>query len=206
MATLTVYADSSDGQVSSGGTLTYSEARSGYAKSANDTETYFIVGQDYNGTYHCYESFTNFDTSSIEDSGTVTSATMSLYVKSTTDVDQSFTQNVYLRDWGDTLTADDWVAGATSLSPLLCHQTITSSSSGYVAFTDDALASNISKTGKTRMIHRSNRHEAGTTPTGYEEIKWDSTNAYGTDYDPKLVVEYTTGPALTLLNHLLLGD
>ena len=188
--TTTAYSSTEDGFVRSTST-TYSTARSGGTLALNTTANIVVAGQLLSTPdYSCYEGFIDPDTSAIPDGDDISSAVLSLYGNadnSTTD----FTANARLRDWGTTLETADWVAGA-SLSALTLLATFASTGfvvGAYSDFTSDAaFIANVSKTGETRIIITSARHEAGTTPTGEEYLRWDAAEVAGTTQDPKLVV------------------
>ena len=194
--TTTAYASVDDGYVSSANS-TYATARSGGSLSSDTGSSAFSVGQYFNSpTYTCWEGFIDPDTSAIPDTDGISSAVLSLYGTS----DQSatnFTNNARLFDWGTSLTTADWIAGA-SLSAQTLLATFDSASyvdAVYNDFTSDAaFIANVNKTGETRIILSSSRHEAGNAPTGAEYINWSSANVAGTTQDPKLVVVHAPPP------------
>ncbi len=191
----TVFSDTVDGRVNSNST-TYSLARSGTALSADDTETFSAVGQDYNTfvalNYFCFETFFSFDTSSIGDTDQITSAVFSLALaadSSTTD----FTINAHLKDWGAGVTTADWVAGASiAAQTLLATRATSGLAGGYNAFTENGsnFTANVNKTGSTRFMCSSSRHSGNNTPTGAEFVYFYMANEAGTTSDPKLVVTH----------------
>ena len=172
MATLTVYSNTADGYLRSQSSV-YLTARSGANLTVGTDSSIVISGQlRLTGTSYCYESFLFFDTSPIG-TGTVTSATLSLYAK-TDQSDVDFTTYARARDWGATLTTGDWVAGA-SLSALTLLASASSagiSTSAYTAFSSEsAFTSNVSTSGNTLVILTSARHESGDPPpTGAEYV------------------------------------
>lgn len=190
MTTYTIYGDTADGYIVSYA-ATYANARAGSGTLEENTSGTLDVGQFVIGDYYCYESFISFDTSSITDSETVSAATLSIYGffdYSTTN----FTVNARTRDWGASLTTGDWVAGA-SVSANTLLATFASagfSASGYNAFTSEvAMLAAVNKTGTTRMMLSSSRHEGNNTPGGDESLSFLSADESGTTTDPKLVVE-----------------
>ena len=201
---LTVWSSTADGLCSSYNT-DYAVARATVNASNNNQYT-LDVGQQYTSSYYyCFESFVGFDTSSIGADATVTLATLSLYGKEDTSL-TDFTLEARIRDWGGTLTTADWVSGTPADTPSLDELTLVASrstapswpTSAYNALTSEAaFATNIAKTGTTYLILDSSRHVAGNQPSGYEIIgSWsaeDNTGGGGTDRDPKLYVEWTTG-------------
>lgn len=194
MANYTIYA-SVVGSIRSSST-TYASARSGSGQALDSTS--LPVGQNYvSSNYYCYESFIGFTTSSVL--GAVSSATLSAYLitdGSTTD----FTAYVRLRDFGSgSITTGNWVPGA-SLSALTQLASIASSGIGssgsYKTFTSSNLASNINKSGDTRVILTSSRHEGNNTPTGSEYLIF--TYATGSANAPYLsIVDDYTPPQVS---------
>jgi hypothetical protein len=145
-----------------------------------------------------YEGFVSFDTSSIPDTDTIDSATLSL--TAATDASYTdFTIEARTKDWGASLTSVDWVAGAdlSGLALLASYAT----ASGWVgtttyAFTSEsAFRSAVSKTGTTYVMVSSSRTRVGNEPSGDEYVSTYSANQSGTTYDPKLVVTHTAAPA-----------
>lgn len=176
----------------------YNLARAGTGAFVNVDESILAVGQRNNsGLPQCHESFLSFDTSSIPDGATITSVVFSLYGM-TAPFTTSFTTQARLQDWGTTLEAGDYVAGA-SLSGLTLLATFASSSfalEAYNDFTNVAFPANINKTGFTRFLINSDRHMNGNVPTDDGEIiEWYQEGEAGTSKDPKLVVTFTN-PAM----------
>lgn len=204
----TIYADSVGGRVYSVNAV-YLTARSGGGGAVADP-LLGSCGQILSGgDYHCIEGFLKFDTSAIPDNATITSATLSLY-GSANESAQDFTLVAAIRDWGDTLDAADYVAGA-SLSALTTVATFASSGwsvAGYNDFTDVALPANISKAGLTRLILYSSREAAADVPSAdFERVDWYLTAEVGTSKDPKLTVTYTVPSGIpTVVPALCLTD
>lgn len=192
MTTLTAYSGTGDGYITSA-SATYSAARSGTGTAANTTGTELIVANHLSGgTYTCAEGFIAFDTSSIDDSATVSAATLTVTLKtdlSTTD----FTLEARTHSWG-TLTTADWVAGADlgSLTLLASRSssTMTVVNTAYALTSEAAFIDAINKTGSTEIILNNSRHRNGDVPTGLETQFYYSANESGTSRDPTLVVEY----------------
>jgi hypothetical protein len=212
MTTTVVYADASDGYITSQGLEydnegpvdgNYADARAGSgptsALTADTGSTSLTVGQDrvfgLAYSYYVYEAFLSFDTSGIDDGDTVSAAVLNVTShadSSTTD----FTIQARLRDWGTGLTTADFVAGA-SLSGLTLLATY-ATSSGFTAntaydFTDSAMPANVSKTGATRMLLCSSRTVGNNSPTGNELVAIKSADTTGTTSDPKLTVTHAAG-------------
>lgn len=171
MATVTLTGTTNANSINSAN-ATYATARTGGTLSLL-TPADPRVGQRWTGTvYQCYEILIEFDSTGIIAAGdTITAATlrMNLYQNdSTTD----FVTRARLHDFGAAITTADWVSGAALSGTLLA--TIDSSTIGatgsYKSFTDVAMAANVTKNGTTRIVLHSDRHEAGTTPTGSEYL------------------------------------
>lgn len=191
MTTLTAHSLAADAFLRSEN-LVYLTARTGSSVTLFSSSP--IVGQTISGAdSRVYEAFLSFDTSSIPDTATITSATLSLdgiSDSSTTD----FTIQARLYDWGTAVTTGDWVAGESlSALPLLAtFATAGGFGTGYNDFTSEAtFKDNISKTGETRIILCSSRTVNGNAPGGAEFVTFNFSDAAGTSEDPKLVVEYT---------------
>lgn len=189
MPTYTIYSGSADGGLfSSGGTYAQNRAGTGGGTSvlADATSTASYVGQDGNSGDAVYEAFLTFDTSTVV--GTIATATLSIYgVDNITTTD--FTATAAVRDYGATLEAADWVAGA-SLSALTTVATFntTGYAASYMAFTDVAMPANVNQSGSTRLIIYSNRTSDNNDPTTDELFGFATSEETGTSQDPKLVV------------------
>lgn len=195
MATLTVYAKTSDGYLDSYST-DYSTARAGTGTLYVDTTNNALVcGQTLLGdTYHVYEAFLQYDTSALPDASVISSVKEELYLSLDQSYTADYTEEVRAYDWGDTLTADDWVAGANLGNYTLLSSKTVSPSAGYNEFPTSAdFVAAINKTGDTRLFHSSNRHRIGNAPIGGENVNWYSADQSGTTQDPKLTIEYYIG-------------
>jgi len=223
MSTLVVYADTADGHIGSydgwnddldGWDGTYAEARAGTGDGTAvnvDGTSALTVGQYISQgdfvEWRVFESFVSFDTSSVGSGSTVSAAV--LMVRATIDAsDTDFTIEARLRDWGTTVEAADWVAGA-SLSglTLLSHYATAGgwiSTTGY-DFVDDAFAANIVKTSTTRLILASANTASNTAPGGIEFLAGYAADYAGTTYDPKLTVTYTDGSSQVGAITVMLG-
>jgi hypothetical protein len=136
----------------------------------------------------------DFDTSGIEDTETVTTATLSLYGNADGSATE-FVSQARVDDWGPTLATGDWVAGE-SLSGLTLVATYNTASgwstSAYNDYTSDAaFPANVPKTSVLYLVVTSDRLAAGTAPTGDETIDNYPAEDTGTTRDPKLVVVTT---------------
>lgn len=169
---------------------TYSVARAGNGSKLVDISGELTLGQIFVAlTYYCYESFLNFDTSSIPDSATIDTVQLEMYLTS----DQSasdFTIEVASNDYGSTLTSTDFVAGNTT-SALTNVATLATSGIGatgaYKNFSEvgTTFRVTINKTGTTRLILRSNEFDDNSAPTGNEYVSFSRVNA------PRLRINYT---------------
>ena len=146
--------------------------------------------------YNCYEGVIVFATSGIPDTDDVSDVVLSLDGSidgSTTDFTVNAASSAY--DGGAALTTD-YVAGSL-LSALSQYATFATSgySADYNAFTSLGAAFNsaINKTGNTAIMIYSDRHSAGTTPTGEEYVGFTDADAAGTTVDPKLDITHAAG-------------
>jgi hypothetical protein len=199
MTVSTFYPETSNGWLLSDPSTTWADARagSGTIYLYDGTNGYLRMGDNwYGGTnYECAETFLNFDTSAIPDTDVVTSAVLSLYGHEDACY-EAWTAQVRLKDWGDTLSTADFVAGANlSALPLLATFAVNSDGenfvkTGYNAFTSEsAFVTNISKTGFTRLIIASDNMVSNTAPGAYRYIQAYNVQT-GTVYRPKLEVTH----------------
>lgn len=177
----------------------YSTARTGTGLSVLGANN-LSVGQQYSSSrYYCFEGFAVFDTSGVPDDATVTAVTLSA-VGAVDASDTDCVIEVRARDFGDTVTIDDWVAGESISGSLLASfATSAGWTTGENTFTSEAaFAAAINKTGSTRLIFSSDRLRAGTTPTSTEYVQ----GAIGTTPDDaagepnptvELTITYTAG-------------
>lgn len=176
---------------------TYATARTGGTLAAANNHQ---VGQDFvTPTYACVEAFLIFNTSGIPDTDTVSDVVLSLdgnLDNSATDFVATAASTSY--DGGAVLTTD-WVDGST-LSGQTTYATWNSSgySANYNAFTSAGAAFNsaINLTGNTVLMLYSDRHSAGTTPTGHEYVSFTDADAVGTTTDPKLDITHASSAVL----------
>lgn len=196
--TTTTFTSYHDGYVNSGDP-TYSTCRSGAGLFADPNQG--NIGNrspawNGNSNWYCSEVFVAFDTSSIPDNATVTSATFSLYGNAPYNLDAADEARVRVRDYGTSVDTGDYVAGASlSSNTLVAHWTPgTWTQSGYNDFTNDALPANVSKTGDTRLMVHSKFLQDGTATHSYVSA-YSSGAAAGTSQDPKLTATYTTAGA-----------
>lgn len=195
MATLVVYAKTSDGYLDSySDTYSIARAGTGYIQVFTGVNAVQTGQWNNDGTYHIYEAFLQYDTSAIPDYAYVESVKEELYLANDFTFSSNFIEEVRSYDWGDTLTAADWVAGANLGNYTLLSSKTVSPSAGYNEFPTSAnFIAAINKTGDTRLFHSSDRVRSNTTPIGAEYIQWYSAEQTGTTQDPKLTVEYYIG-------------
>jgi hypothetical protein len=195
VTTTVVYSGTADGYAY-GQSATYATARS-TAYAADSASDYGYVGQ-FPG-FVCIETFLGFDTSGV---GTDTVSAVVLRLTSAVNAsDTDFTIEARVHDWGASLTTGDYVAGADlSAKTLLAHY---ATSGGWTAetaydFVDDAFPANVNKTGTTNILLDSDRHAAGTEPTGDEYIQpyTADVDGTGTTRDPKLTVTHAATPVV----------
>lgn len=198
MAVDTFYAATSDGALESKDGV-YANARAGTGTLAVHGSTdRLYAGQWYSsGFYYVYEAFLEFDTSALPDDATVAAVSLDLWPLvdySTTD----FTIRAYLRDWGGTLAAGDFVAGAdlAALTLLATYNTASGFAAGsYKSMASEAaFAAAVNLTGATRILLASSRTLAGDTPSGLEMVGPESANNTN---KPRLVVTTGEAPAAT---------
>lgn len=184
-ATYTILGTGVDGSLNSAN-ATYVTARTGGTITVNSSSA-ADVGQ--NTGFTCWEAFVAFDTSTIPDWATITSATLSLFGKAKSGT--AFTLEARLHDWGAAPVAtDDWVSGASLDAKTLLASMATGSfsTSGYNALASDAaFLSSLNLTGSTRMVVGSSRHRAGTQPSALEYVNFS--NSQQVNETPRLVVE-----------------
>jgi len=198
MATLTVYANTSDGHIlCTGNTYTKSKEGTG-TKTVVATGASAIFGQGYDGSnYSTWEYFLLFDTSGLPDNAIVTAALLEICFQSgPTPV--AFTAEARTRStaWGPTLDTADFVTGSTlgshALRASLASSAFTSGDT-YAAFTSDpSFAGAISLTGTTELFITSSRSRGANTPAnGQTESAGIDTAENGTTYAPRLTITYS---------------
>lgn len=181
-----------DGHINSQDVV-YGTARTGSNLTVSTTSVTGSPGQNLVATVnHINEIFFSFDTSSIPDDATVTSAELHLF-GSADNSTQDFVLEVRVRDWGDTLTTADWVSGA-SLGSLGLIGSLDSSLWVVSAYNVIAISNpddQVQKTGFTRFLLCSSRHRVGSAPLGAEFVNHRLQDQAGTSEDPFLRVVYT---------------
>jgi hypothetical protein len=155
--------------------------------------------------YSLYRGGFLFDTSSLPDDATITSATLSLY-----GVDKADPQNdsptvavyAFTPASNTNIAIGDYSNfGATAYSNVLTYASL--STTGYTDFTLNSIGiAAINKTGISKFGTRNANYDVtGTSPTwaaGQNIAHWTIYHAEkGTGYQPKLVVTYTVLPTVT---------
>jgi len=181
---------SSQSYVVSGTHAVYATART---TSTSFSDTHLYVGQYSSGGYSVQRGFLKFDTSSIPDSGILTSATIGLTIYDDGS-DTDFDVDIIKQDWssqdpitdGNRETAfDNCLSGTKDVT-----WRNTSGASTDTRYTSPSLdTTQISKTGATYYSMRSSRDYAGTTPTGNEYVDLYPYSA-SSSYRPLLTVDY----------------
>lgn len=200
MASYTFYAATGDGVLTSSG-ASWPGVQSG-AAAADDSAVAANLGQtfiDLSGIgggylYTTYQYFVAFNTASIPDSDTVTSATLSLWCKTKTGGEWSVEATSY--NWGGTLETSDWRnAAAYGALTVRASKSISAMTAGqYNALTSSSLASAVSKAGTTYLLLCSSQFD-GIAPGGYDLASFSTADEAGTANDPKLEVTTTDTPA-----------
>lgn len=140
MPELTVYAEAG-GNIQSSAANDYAAARAGTGNlTVNTTAETHQIGQRALFTSQIvYEAFWRFDVSGLPDDAT--SATLLAWLAADMSLGTEFAIQARLYDWGNTLTADDWVPG-DNLSALTLLATLDITNIGevgeYKAFTSEA--------------------------------------------------------------------
>lgn len=174
------------------------DAADGSAASDSATAIYSHLNPD--GTnYNIWRSIILFDTSAISDTDTVDSATMSLYLTTTSDAINdaySYTGVVTSTPASNTAvgTADFDQLGTVLQAPSLDHTGLTTAA--YKDFTFNATGiSNVSKTGVSkfgiREGHDIENQSVAVSPDRVSGNYWSAADEAGTTQDPKLVVVHS---------------
>ena len=191
----------SDGYINNGtGGIVYATEQSKAAGTNTiSTQIYTQIGQRKVSTkYYIYRSYLYFDTSSLPDGATITSANLSLYGSvdtSTTDFDISVQHGMptyphdplVVGDYDKTFYDGNGIGGSLSTASYVI--------TGYNNISLNATGlSWISVTGTTKLCIRSSRDISATAPTGDEYVTVYSYEK-GAGYRPTLYVTYvSSGP------------
>ena len=198
MTVTTIYSDAADGNLQSRDAAgNYAAARAGTGDvGVSAFGNQIMAGQLLSGSMYVIEGHVSFDTSVIPDGDLIASASMTLVSKADNST-ADFTIEARVSDWGATLEAADWVAGA-SLASLPRVATYPTASGWTVdsqyTFTEDGtnFRTNLNKTGTTFLILCSDKTVAGTAPASSEYVTAYSSEELGTTKDPVLTI--THGP------------
>lgn len=184
------YGGTADGWIR-GVSAIYAKARS-TSTASNDTDGAATIGQKLDGgQYTVARAFLLFDTSGIEDSDTVTAATLN--VKASTDVSGTdFLVQVYRFAWAAPLADnreadyDGAYGGSATLEGTLRNTADGWSSGTYYSMAVDT--EGINKAGDTKYSIVSKRDVDGTAPAGLEYVLINTADAAGTGSDPYLSI------------------
>lgn len=158
-----------------------------------------LVGQFLTGgTYYLYRSRLYFNTSSLNDSETVSSASLTVYADGNGTADGTWTAGIYegtTTDETQLLLANYNTAniGTTIYgSKVMSSWVMADRSANTFSLNSDGLNA-IDKTGNTTFAFRSSRDVSSSAPTGGEYVQVYYSEETGTTYDPVLIVEMTAG-------------
>jgi hypothetical protein len=201
MTSVTIDAGVAAALYSSSGTYLTARAGSGVGASGS-----LRFGQlYYGGVYYDYEGFFDFDTSAIPLGATINSAALS-YVHSA--YNYAFTLEARAHDFGASLEAADWVAGADLAGKALVGTLAITDSLAFgtrYSLTCPDLPASIVKGGHTRIVFSSALMRAGAAPLGYEYAEFR--NAVGER--PQLTVDYTAAASTSyipgVMRHHIIG-
>jgi hypothetical protein len=179
------------------GNGTYATARTGNAESVTNNDAYTTIAENdlYSGDsrYYIRRGFFSFDTSSLAVGAiTITSATLSIYIKTVVDNQSDSVSIVESQQASPTTLAvsDHALFGSTKLAADVAFSSLPTE-----AYQDFALTNltTISKTGYTKFCVLSAKDIAQTTPpnTNRSYIDVYFSEEAGTSKDPKLTINYT---------------
>jgi hypothetical protein len=197
---LTIYTSASDGNFFKTSTNYNTAWTAASSDAVVKTNTVIEIGQTYSAPdYGISRGALYFDTSAIPDADTIVSATLFVYCKydwSGTDFDLTLQSGMPTYPHDPMVVADyDKGHYADSGGTL---NTSGISTTGYSSISLNATGLGwINVTGTTKLVLRSSREIAGTTPTGQEEIFIYSSEETGTSKDPYIVIVSVNAPAIT---------
>lgn len=198
MPTLVILSNTDDGWVF-GESAVYATARD-TGTSSVDNLAFQQIGQILSlGTYGCHMNLFTFDTSSIPSTATVNSA--ELYISNQdTPTAIPTTLEARLYPWTTPVDIADFLGGSFQAAQTLLCTLGTGIFSGVMQaykFAENALTANINKGANTQIAICSDRHRLAIAPTnGVSEIVTvRSADETGTEFDPRLLIEYTLAPA-----------
>lgn len=196
MATATLYTQANSGTVQCR-SATYLTARSGGGTLGfvDASDKYDRVGQSFaTPNYFCWQSFHEFDLSSIPGGSTIDSATLAIRPNAGTP-DNNFVIRVRDFDYGTVATAD-FIAGASlgSTGTLRAHyDTASGYGAAYIDMTDDAMVAAVTAAigGTLRLVVYSADQEASTTPTANVYAYFGGYASPSSSEELRLTVDYT---------------
>lgn len=155
------------------------------------------------GNGYCMEEFFNFDTTGIPDADVISAVELAMY-GSTDASTTNFKLLAAVYDYGASITTADYrnQAALQALTPIAEFDTAPAgwSTAGYNVFTElsGGLVAAINKTGNTRLVMWSDRHEAGTEATGSEYIGfWSSAEAQAGERRPRLTITHAAASSMS---------
>jgi len=195
MTTTTVWSDAGDFEVTAfGSSYTVARDHTGSDEGVTPSLTILALGQNFSSpNYYCIEMFLDFVTSSIADTDVVSAAVLSLWGSNDNDTSNLNAVTARAYDFGSSAEVSDFRTAAqlNALTTLATCAAATYVSGAYFAFTSQAgMPGAINVTGSTRMVLHSDRHAAGTAPSGEEYWQIQSADNTGTTSDPKLVITH----------------
>lgn len=207
VTTATIYADSGNSSIRSGGSAgnaswlttragtsleVYTPTSTGGGSYNNGFEA--TAGPDTGGaTYWAFEGFLKFDTSSIPDTATISAASLITRLYGSPS-GGGVTNNAYLSPWTAPLSTAAWVAGA-ALAALtkLAHLATTSATptNTDLTWTNDNLAANINKSGSTYMLIDTTSQESTGAPASSADVTHNRDGNNPGDFRPRLSITYS---------------
>ena len=189
MPTHTIYGDTADRSVY-GSNAAFATARENVTGFNNAVNSASETAGMTTG-FFIYQYMPGWDTSVVDDTHNIDSATFALYPSSVTGSD---TFELRLHDWGSTVETTDWVAGSglAAKTLLASHSGLTSGA--YREFTSDAaFLTSINKTGFTRAVLASIGQRTNVAPSADNRIDFNT----GDGASPPRLVVVTSAPAVT---------
>jgi hypothetical protein len=216
MPTYIVFANTDDGQIAST-SATYATAAAGTGSLALDnTGTILTVGQFLSGTYAVYESFLNFDTSSIPTTEHGIAAMLKLTMIANQGVvgDIATAPGNYIMAlsgiaWTSPLTTAQWKTNAVTAAALNAQNQFGAqwgnqlNSQAQVWLSSGNMHNaerQVNFGGATRLVLTTTRALQGNVPGGLEYATFDSSNI-GTSADPALIVVTVKRDSMRLVNN-----
>lgn len=199
MATLTAYAHSADGNIRKTSATSWADARG--ATSGNTpttsaaTDNAYFIGYWLGDAWYIERFWMAFDTSSIPDDATITSASLYIYPQTITNV--GYTDSLCVVEStaasATALVAGDFdQVGSTEFATRVSTSGLSTSAYKEIPLNASGLAA-ISKTGYTKLALRSARDVDNSAPSNgqYSILLINTADQTGDSKDPKLVVTYT---------------